>query len=177
MRRQMPSIAGWPAFWYSPLVSRVIAFFPFMCNPILTSGSSRKCVDFGYIFVMSQTSLFGCFFDVSLREVDYIKKRDYDKAIADYSEVIRLDAGYAEAYHNRGTAWARKREYDKAIADYNEAIRLDAGYAEAYYNRGLTWYYKKDYGRARADWEKALQIDPGHVGARDNLEFLERAGH
>ena len=53
-------------------------------------------------------------------------KKEYDKAIADYNEAIRLDPeGRRSPYYNRGYAWYDKKEYDKAIADYNEAIRLD----------------------------------------------------
>ena len=55
----------------------------------------------------------------------YAKKGDYDKAIADYTEAIRLDPKNAEAYCNRGHAYEEKGDYDKAIADCTEAIRLD----------------------------------------------------
>ena len=70
-------------------------------------------------------------------------KKEYDKAIADFSEAIRLDPKDATAYYNRGIAWAGKNEYDKAIADYSEAIRLDPKDASAYINRGAAWSYKK----------------------------------
>jgi tetratricopeptide (TPR) repeat protein len=58
-------------------------------------------------------------------------KKEYDKAIADYDEAIRLDPKYAIAFNNRGSAWLIKKEYDKAIADYDEAIRLDPKYVNA----------------------------------------------
>ena len=51
-------------------------------------------------------------------------KKEYDKAIADYTEAIRLDPKNARAYTNRG-GLGRQEEYDKAIADFTEAIRLD----------------------------------------------------
>jgi tetratricopeptide (TPR) repeat protein len=47
---------------------------------------------------------------------------DNDRAIADYSEAIRLDPKYASAYNNRGTACRAKGDNDRAIADYSEAI-------------------------------------------------------
>ena len=68
-----------------------------------------------------------------------VHKKEYDKAIADYDEAIRLDPKYAVAYHNRGNAWYLKHEYDKAIADYGEAIRLEPKYASAYNMRAWLW--------------------------------------
>ena len=67
------------------------------------------------------------------------QKKDYDKALADYNEAIRLNSKYAPAFISRGNAWRAKQEYDKAIADYNEAIRLDPKYALAYNNRAWLW--------------------------------------
>jgi tetratricopeptide (TPR) repeat protein len=37
-----------------------------------------------------------------------IKKKDYDKAIGDYSEAITLDPTVAEAYYMRGLAYDYK---------------------------------------------------------------------
>ena len=42
---------------------------------------------------------------------------EYDKGIADYDELIRLDPKHAKAYSGRGAAWAGKRDFDKAITD------------------------------------------------------------
>jgi hypothetical protein len=57
------------------------------------------------------------------RGVEWIGKGDYDRAIADYDEAIRLDPQDPLAYYNRGVAWHGKHDYDRAIADYDEAIR------------------------------------------------------
>jgi tetratricopeptide (TPR) repeat protein len=50
------------------------------------------------------------------------KKGNYDKAIADLNEAIRLNPSSFSAYNNRGSVWEEKSEYDKAITDYNEAL-------------------------------------------------------
>jgi tetratricopeptide (TPR) repeat protein len=61
----------------------------------------------------------------------YYAKHNYDRAIADFNEAIRLDPGSAISYSNRGQAYYAKQDYDRAIADYNEAIRLDPKAATA----------------------------------------------
>ena len=69
-------------------------------------------------------------------------KGEYDKAIADYDEAIKLDPKNANAYSYRGLAWYWKSEYDKAIADYDEAIKLDPKSPRRYSNRGDAWQMK-----------------------------------
>jgi len=66
---------------------------------------------------------------------EFHQGKDYDKAISDYNEAIRLDPESAAAYYNRSLSYYEKRNYDKAISDYAEAIRLDSTYAVAYNNR------------------------------------------
>jgi tetratricopeptide (TPR) repeat protein len=90
----------------------------------------------------------------------YSEKGDWDKAIADYSEVIRLYPQAAEAYAFRGNVYHEKGDYNRAIADCTQAIRLDPQFAAAYNNRGLVYEKKKDYDRAIADYTEAIRLDP-----------------
>ncbi len=53
------------------------------------------------------------------------RPRRNDKAIADYTDAIRLDPNLARAYTGRASAWYHKREFGKTIADSEEAVRLD----------------------------------------------------
>jgi len=92
-------------------------------------------------------------------------KGDYDRAIADCNEAIRLDPKFAEAYNNRGNAYYAKGNYDRAIADASEAIWLDPSLALAYNNRGNAYYAKGDYDRAIADASEAIRLDPKYMVA------------
>jgi len=82
------------------------------------------------------------------------------KAIADFTEAIRLNPNLSEAYSNRGYSWREKHEYEKAIAEFTEAIRLNPNLSEAYRHRGTAWLAKKHYDRALADFSEAIRINP-----------------
>ena len=73
-------------------------------------------------------------------------KNEHDKAIADYTEAIRLNPKYALCYSNRGFAYDNKGDHDKAIADYTEAIRLDPHNSVTYSNRSVAYGSKGDFG-------------------------------
>jgi tetratricopeptide (TPR) repeat protein len=45
-------------------------------------------------------------------------EKEYDQAIAVYSEIIGLGPDCTEAYYNRGYAYDNKKDYDRAIEDY-----------------------------------------------------------
>ena len=87
-------------------------------------------------------------------------KKDYDKAIADYDEAIRLDPNCQTAYYNRGIVWEKKKDFNKAISDYNEAIRLDPKYSRAY---------------NREAWLKATCPDDQYRNGKEAVELATRA--
>ena len=73
---------------------------------------------------------------------------DRDKAIADYTEAIRLDPKYAEAYCNRGIAYGKKGDHDEAIADFTAAIQIDPNGGYTFYVRGYSYWQKGDKANA-----------------------------
>ena len=55
----------------------------------------------------------------------YVYKKDYDRAIADLTQAIRLDPDNEErTYYSRADLFNRKGDYARAIADMSEFIRL-----------------------------------------------------
>ena len=110
------------------------------------------------------------------RGVAYKRKGDYDRAIADYDEAIRLDPNYANAYSNRGNEYVRKGDYDRAIADCDEAIRLDPEGVRRYFGRGGARFYAGAVAGAVADFQQATVRRPADAYAALWLEIAERRG-
>jgi tetratricopeptide (TPR) repeat protein len=99
------------------------------------------------------------------RGATWHRKGDYDRAISDYSEAIKLKPNFPDAFFTRGMAWDEKGEYDRAISDYTEAIKLKPNHAEAFNNRGDAWHGKGDYGRAISDYNNAIELKPNYADA------------
>ncbi len=98
----------------------------------------------------------------------WLQNGDFDRAIADYTEVItskRLSKEYPSiAYYNRGLAWQGKKNYEKAFSDFSDAIRLNPR-SVAYFGRGLLWYQKRDYNKAIADFNDAIRLNAEYADA------------
>jgi tetratricopeptide (TPR) repeat protein/WD40 repeat protein len=102
----------------------------------------------------------------------HYEKREYDPAIRDYTEAIRIYPSFYEAFYNRGDAYDEKRQYDQAIADYTEAIRLNSSSEKAYIQRGIVYQKKGNYDQAIADFTKAAQINPQYATAFYNRAYV-----
>ena len=79
----------------------------------------------------------------------------YERAITEYTEAIRLNPNDAAAYNNRGNTHSKLGAYIFAISDYDEAIRLNPEKPDFYSNRGNAYAHLGDHGMANADYAKA----------------------
>ena len=95
-------------------------------------------------------------------------KGDYQTAIADYSEAIRLKPDDPDAFKDRGNAYYDLTQYGKAIADYTEAIRLKPGNPNLFIDRGNAYYMLSQYGDATADYTEAIRLKPDFILAYRN---------
>ena len=96
----------------------------------------------------------------------YLDKGEYDRAIADYDQAIRLKPDYADAYNNRAspTQQGRLRPRHRRLRPGHPA---QAGLADAYNNRGIA-YDEGRYDRAIADFDQAIRLKPDYAEAYYN---------
>jgi len=105
--------------------------------------------------------------------MDEVERGDLDKAIETFTQVIKLDPSFAEAWNKRATLYFMTGDLRKSLADCDEVIKRNpwhfgalAGYTQIYiqleyYDRAL------DYAR------RALEVNPNMEGIRRSLMLLE----
>ena len=105
------------------------------------------------------------------RGIAHSQNGEYDQAIANFTEAIRLDSTSAAAYFHRGNIHLQTGGVDDAIADYTEAIRLNPDVAVAYSNRGAAYGMTHQLDKSISDYNQAIRLNPQYVEA-----YVGRAG-
>lgn len=90
----------------------------------------------------------------------YHLKGDYDRALRDYEQAIRLNPANAGAYINRGLSLAEHGDYEEALKDYDEAIRIDPTKYKAFYGRSFTHAQLGNFDAAWQDISETLRLNP-----------------
>ena len=82
----------------------------------------------------------------------------FSNAIEDYSEAIRLNPKYADAYNKRCLAFDRLGDHQRAVEDADHAIALDPLLAIAYLNRAVAYGALGRIADAEADISRAEEL-------------------
>jgi tetratricopeptide (TPR) repeat protein len=108
----------------------------------------------------------------------FYDRDDYDTAILEFNEAIRIDPNYKEAYLYRGISYLEgKNDSDNAIADFTQAIRIDPNYMEVYFARGYIYGVNSENDKAIEDFTQAIRLDPNNSGLylyRGNIYFIKK---
>jgi len=83
-----------------------------------------------------------------------------ERALADLTRAIELNANSAAAFSNRSDVYYSKGDYERAIADATRAIELDPTVAIFFNARGMAYADKGEHDRAIADYARAIALDP-----------------
>jgi tetratricopeptide (TPR) repeat protein len=96
-----------------------------------------------------------------MRAAGYFTKGDYDLAIADYNEAIRLDPKNFGYWNAR--CWTRAvaaRDLQQALADCTESLRLKPDDANTMDSHGFVYLRLNRLDDAIADYDAGLKINP-----------------
>lgn len=85
---------------------------------------------------------------------------DYDLAIADFQEALRLDPRYADAYYGLGLAYEATNRTQLALDAYLSAIRLQPSHGESQARSGILYFERRQYGPAESHLRRATALVP-----------------
>ncbi len=102
------------------------------------------------------------------------QQRFYEKAIAHYTEALRLNPNLAEAYNNRGTAKVELGQHQEAIVDFDTAIGINPNHAAARNNRGIAKVELGQHQEAIVDFDTAINLNPHDAKAYNNRGTAKR---
>jgi len=106
-----------------------------------------------------------------------IKSKQFDQAIASFSEAVKLDPKSIPAYNNRGIAYCEKGNFAQAIAEFSRVIEIDPKHGKAYNNRAVAYLMKGEKDKARQDVLKAQSLGiPVNQMLIDSLKPAEAKG-
>lgn len=106
--------------------------------------------------------------DFYLQSVEKRNKADFQGAIKDLNQAIRINPKYAFAYYRRAEARQNTGEVDKAIADLQKAAELfsqQGNKSDAFRSQGSMRMLKKDYPGAIAAFSEAIKLNPKDTDA------------
>jgi tetratricopeptide (TPR) repeat protein len=90
----------------------------------------------------------------------YSMKEQYDLAIADFSECIKLKSDLLEVFVARAGIYALQGKTDLALADYDAAIRLRPDLPDGYQVKANTNEQAGRFNDALADYASLIQVRP-----------------
>jgi tetratricopeptide (TPR) repeat protein len=97
---------------------------------------------------------------------------DFENAIADCDEAIKLDPDFSEAFASRCWIHDLKGDFNKAIVDCSKAIELQPKNRDAFHNRCWAYLQKGELNLAIGDCRAALKLDPKYMNPHVNLSVI-----
>lgn len=99
------------------------------------------------------------------------RRGDYQGAIADFNEFLRLNPNGFKAYYERGLARQKLGNYKAAVIDFDMYLQFNPNDVEARCNRGLLRFELGDYKGAIADYSSTMQNNPDYP-IPNNARFI-----
>lgn len=105
----------------------------------------------------------------------YQEKGQYNKAMQDYTTILKINPNNKTAHFNMGYIHlVYLNVFPESIKHFTRAIECDPTYAEAYYNRAMAYERLGNIGAAKADFQSALTHRPGYRIAEEGLQRVSK---
>jgi hypothetical protein len=92
--------------------------------------------------------------------IDECSSKNFDAAIADYTQALQVNARNAEAYANRAIARLENGDVAGAMADDSRALELSPNNPDIYACRALARQIHGDFSGALVDYDGVIELSP-----------------
>jgi tetratricopeptide (TPR) repeat protein len=99
-------------------------------------------------------------------------RREWDKAIAYYSQAIQLDPSYADAYIGLAGDYYEKAQYELEVKNYEKAVQFDPGNPDARYYLGTAYEDVGQFDKTIGQYLTTLKLDPNYKDALRDLALV-----
>lgn len=103
-----------------------------------------------------------------------LKQREFDRAIALYTDAIAVYPYNAVYWANRAQAYSKVESYGFSIEDASKAIELDPSYVKGYYRRAISHMAIAKHKLALRDFKLVVQRAPGDKDALAKFKECEK---
>ena len=93
------------------------------------------------------------------------KQQNWDAAIADFNEALKLKADDNVVRRFRAAAYMSKQDWPKALEDYDAVLKAKRTDTEALERRSFVEMQLKQYDKSIADYTEAIKQQPKNVDA------------
>lgn len=143
-----------------------------MNKTVMVRGAKAVCLIAAFVLAMSAFA--GC------RKTDDVKKnselakshfdkgvnlwmkRQYDGALKEFDETLKLSPASAESYNNKGFIYFDKGDFDKAADAQKKALEINPKLANAYYGLAQSLEMKGDKPSAIGNYRTFMQMSEPH---------------
>ncbi len=90
----------------------------------------------------------------------YVSVKEYDKAIQNFQEVLKVSKDNYDATKGLGMAYFEKEDWENSLANLEASLKLVAYQPDV--QSKIAWIYNKktDYAKAIEEFEKAMKLNP-----------------
>ncbi|MCX8069414.1 MAG: tetratricopeptide repeat protein, partial [Thermodesulfovibrionales bacterium] len=113
--------------------------------------------------------------------MNYMRAKDWDNAIKEFTLAIQKYPQYDTAYSNRAVAYMQQKKFNKAMDDLKEAEKINPNNANTHYNFTCWYSLQNQLDRSLDSLDKALSLgfndydmlrnDPDLNNVRKHPEF------
>jgi lipoprotein NlpI len=89
--------------------------------------------------------------------------RQFEKAVNDFDQVLKLDSRVTDVYQLRGLAQFKLANIKESIADFDKYIELAPSQAPHHWQRGISLYYAERYEDGRKQFESHQTVNDNDV--------------